>query len=434
MRVIVGALVAAVAVWLWLSAAPNDAPTVSGIAPPTNQAPVEALPAEPTATPVPLATALPPGQYDLCGHGRFEPTKLPTELPPDVDAGSRRALHALADRLQQGDTREQATGLALRSALAVTQALAEVSSSLPSDEVAASRRMLAAIETGEAVGASHRGALIRLAQASRDAEVYKLAYLTCQALTRAKDQQCTQLSALEWAQRDPADGLAWLYAVGEAHAAKDAAAREAAVYRVAQAQRFSPSWQSMSALAAQPLLNDLPISTQIGATLQLMLLQTGQALPTYAALFDHCSAAAIAADPFRRQRCSEAARVLVDKESTLLGMVVGLGLGERVGWAAEEVSAIREKLDAMRWVHFDAARSLPLALTCDGFASWRSNVLRHGAVGERGVIEERLAASGQSTAELARQYREAFRPPPTATDRAQRAAESSRRDSASDTR
>jgi hypothetical protein len=383
---------------------------------------------------VPAASALPPGQYELCGHGRFEPSTLPTGLPPDVDAGAHRALLALADRLQQGDAHEQATGLALRSALALNQALAEASSALPSDDKAASRQILAAIEAGEAAGAPHRGALIRQAQAGRDAEVYKLAYLTCQALTRVKDQQCTQLSALEWAQRDPTDGLAWLYAVGEAHAAKDAAAREAAVYRLSQAQRFSPSWQSMSALAAAPSLSELPIATQIGATLQLMLLQTGQTVPNYLGLSDHCSTSAIAADSIRRAHCSDIARLMVDKESTLLGMALGLGLGERVGWSTEEVSAMRERLDAMRWLQFDDARSLPLALSCDGFPTWRSSVLRHGTVGERGVVEERLAASGRSTTDLARQYREAFRPPPTDIDRAQRAAESNRRNPASDTR
>jgi hypothetical protein len=381
-----------------------------------------------------VTSSLPPGQHELCGHGRFKPSTLPTGLPPDVDANAHRALQALADRLQQGDAREQAAGLALHSALTLAHAVAAAVAAPSTHEKAASRQILAAVEAGEAASAPHRGALIRLAQGNRDAEVYKLAFLTCQALTRVKDQQCAQLSALEWAQRDPTDGLAWLYAVGEAHAAKDLAAREAAVYRLSQAKRVSGSWQAMSALAAHPALSEAPIPTQIGATLQLTLLQTGQALPSYLGLFDHCSTPAIAADPFRRQRCSESARVLVDKESTLLGMMVGIDLGERSGWPAEQIAALKERHDALRWLQVEDVRQFPTAITCSGFPAWRTGVLRHGAVGERGAVEEGLTASGQSTAELARRYRELFRPPSIDFERARRAAESARRSPPSEAR
>jgi hypothetical protein len=80
-------------------------------------------------------------------------------------------------------------------------------------------------------------ALVQQATATRDARVYSLAYRTCLA-GRPTTAACAALSARDWAEVDPGNGVPWLFAFEQARNANDMAAQQEALAKLATASRF----------------------------------------------------------------------------------------------------------------------------------------------------------------------------------------------------
>jgi hypothetical protein len=387
--VLVAAAVIVIAALLW-QPAPSS---MQGASAPATTAP----PRVPLALPTVKPTVAPPptGTRELCGWGRYELLPSPTGLPTAVQQAADQALRQMVTTLIAGNERSRASGLALRAAL-------DYHVDLPAQEDPAA--VASAYERAAASSAADRDALARLALGSRDAEVYKTAYLAC--VPQPTAGACAQLTAAEWARRDPDDGLAWLFAAQEAHNAKDPAARDDAIYRLSQASRMSAAWQSISAHAGDPSLATLPTPTRIGAVLSLMLLQANQPVPTYGALVDFCSKATVS-DPLRRDQCSAVANVLVEHDSTLIGQMVGMAVAERVGWPAARLTALRDQRDALNMLETEQSMTVFADPTsCAGFAAFSNFVELHGRLGEFGLLRERLRQSTEPVPVLAQRWRE----------------------------
>ena len=385
-----------VVVLLWPQVATRPAPD-SPATSMAQTAPVAPAPepADVPARPVPVSPPASPDTRELCEWGRFEMTPSMTGLPAPVQQASNQALRQMANALIAGDPRSMARGLALRAALDYH---GDPPSRGEADTVAMALQRAAARSTAD------RQVLAKLALGTSDVEVYKTAYLTC--LPAPAAGACAQLNAAEWGRRDPSDGLAWLFAAQEAHNAKDMTARDEAFYRMSQASRLSGAWQSVSAHASDPSLSALPTSTRIGAVLTLMLLQANQPVPSYGAAIDYCPKD-VAKDPVRRERCSALATALSERDTTVMGTVIGHAIGERVGWPAARLEALRDERDALRLVSDDnTVALLDDPTSCNGFVAVKRYVEEHGRLGELALLRERIRASGESVSVLAQRWRD----------------------------
>lgn len=388
---VAGAVLGLVAL-LWRPAAKPPAPVSPGTLADTPRFP-PALGAE-APTMAPLTIPARTGPRELCGWGRFEPTPT-TFLPTPVEQEADQALRQLASSLIASDPRSKARGLALRATLDYHGGLA-----VHGDDPKA---IGAAFERAAARSSADRRALAKLALGSSDIEIYKAAYLSCVVDTAI--DTCAQLSAAEWARRDPSDGLAWLFVAQEAHNAKYLSARDEAFYRLSQASRMSGGWQSTSAHASDPSLSTLSTPTRIGAVLSLMLLQASSPVPSYGAVVDYCPKD-VAKDPVRREHCSALATVLTQHDTTLIGAAMGLAIANRVGWPPARLEALRDERDALSLVSNDVTLVLLNDPTsCAGFASFNRFVEEHGRLGELGLLRERIRQSGEPVSVLAQRWR-----------------------------
>lgn len=126
---------------------------------------------------------------------------------------ARRALAAIALRWEQDGSseRQRASGLSLRAALAWDEpVLAAARGASPGADTPL--MLPPALQArADAAAQDARDRLVSLALTSADPAVYRTAYLRCVDLRFAGLGNCAQLSANEWARRDPGDGSAWLF-------------------------------------------------------------------------------------------------------------------------------------------------------------------------------------------------------------------------------
>jgi hypothetical protein len=356
------------------------------------------LPAAPPAPRVTAHTAgsAPVDARELCGYGSFQTSKTWTGLPEEVDAAAHKALAQVATQLQGGDERSQALGISLRLALRKVE-------TPPIDAgqgAAHAARLREAQVQVDRAAAPDRAALVRLAHGTRDAEVYRLAYLACEALRHVSDDpHCRQLTALEWARRDPAEGLAWAYAIREAQAANDRAAVDEAVHQLAQAKRMSLAGIAFGRLSDHSTLQALPVSTQIAAAFGLMWFTSLSGGPPMIALLSYCEKEAVS-EPTRRERCNAAGRFLASSDGSPMGLMTAAQLGSNLGWQAAEVKELRDKVTMLTWAESQLQKRLPSATTCAGFSENRRYLSVFGSSDQLTLLEQQIRDTGISRGEL----------------------------------
>jgi hypothetical protein len=333
---------------------------------------------------------------ELCGYGSLQTSKTWTGLPEEVDAAAHRALAEVATRLEGSDERSQALGISLRIALRKVET--------PPIDVgqgaAYAARLREAQVHADRAAAPDRAALVRLAQGTRDAEVYRLAYMTCEALRHVPDDpHCRQLTAREWSRRDPADGLAWIYAIRETQAANDRAAVDEAVHRLAQAKRMSLAGIAFSRLSDHSTLQALPASTQIAATFSLMGLTSQSAGLPLIELLSYCDKEALS-ETGRRERCNAAGRFLASNDGSPMGLMTAAQLGSNLGWQAVEVKGLRDRATMLAWAESQLQKRLSSATTCEGFAEHRRYLSGFGSSDQLVLLEQTIRDTGISPSEL----------------------------------
>ncbi|HYM48641.1 MAG TPA: hypothetical protein VES91_09170, partial [Burkholderiaceae bacterium] len=126
--------------------------------------------------------------------------------------------------------------------------------------------------------------------------------------------------------------------------------------------------------------------------------------PAYRPVMSLCGAEPMN-DVNRRQLCSDIGDALVQRDSSLIGLLVGIAIGERAGWPRDRVEKLREEKDALQIM--DAASTVTDRwLSCpwfDKFDAWAREIASHGEVG---AGRARIKASGRSITELAQNARE----------------------------
>ena len=131
---------------------------------------------------------------------------------------------------------------------------------------------------------------------------------------------------------------------------------------------------------AATLPEDLGASRELGLWADMFGLWTAQLMPSLAPISRHCEAGRLV-DTNRLQQCSAVAEVLVTHGSSWLHTLIGVRIGERVGWPEDRVAGIRKEHDAVASLQGEQG-ALESALGCAGQAALRRHVQDLARVGE----------------------------------------------------
>lgn len=349
------------------------APASASAPAPMAMAAVEARPVvvAASAPAIAAAPARPPGAHDVevCGLGSV----------PARDAG----VDGLDARLRR--SRDTPGYLAWRDALlASPDATAR----------AAGLRLLALAAPEDPQPVSR---LAQIAHDSRDPVAYAYAITACQPRgDKVPVGACQLLSHEQWATVDPDNAVPWLHLAN----APRSDPREA-LFRATQATRISSHWGALytRVLTAQPG-GATPLD-RLAMTTDALAISTSQPSPPYPTKY--CDAAVLR-DVNRRQQCEGLAELLATRGETLLDLAVARSFGEKLGWPAERLQALRDERDALPAVQQAQidTRDLFSCAAIDRQAAWAGEVARRG---ELGALREALRRSGKRLEDVAAQAR-----------------------------
>lgn len=260
-------------------------------------------------------------------------------------------------------------------------------------------RRQAVPELGEA-----RDALARMAVSSTDPGVYALAFRACGI---NGDGACQMLSAEQWAQLDPGNAAPWLYMLSAAHQHSDVALQNEALHRIATAQRSNAGYLAVPGqISAAVRSDETSMFAALNMTVEAIGLQAATAIPPYQPLVADCSGVALR-DSNRRQTCAAIAEVLVARSDTLLERLIGLRVGQHVGWPAERVDQLRGEFNAYTQ-HAEPLVVMDYRGAGLGCAQVRRSldaVHRRAVEGEVGEMRAWVARSGKTPEEFVSEER-----------------------------
>jgi hypothetical protein len=234
--------------------------------------------------------------------------------------------------------------------------------------------------------------LVRQGQDAADVRVLAVAAMHCHRSSAppVPGSPCALIDLSSWAQKDAANAAPWLMLARRAHAGGDEAAFDDAMQHAAAAQRFDYGSLELLRLLDHAAVRRLPPSIRVPTMMALAGLWVSWPTPGHAAVSDWCAQGL--EDPNRIAACSDLARVLVHRSSSMLDVALGLRIAPASGWTAEEVAKEQARREA-----FEAAlgrakpRSKPLS--CEWmreFANWSREVSRGGELAmARRLVAER---------------------------------------------
>jgi hypothetical protein len=225
-----------------------------------------------------------------------------------------------------------------------------------------------------------KDALVKLASGSRDPQVYALAFLSC---GYARDGACALLSVEQWANIEPDNAVPWLLV---AAAASDSAARDEAVFRAAAADRFDARFPDFLGLLRSPDVRSQPPQTRAAIGEDLVGLEvTLPGLP-YQPFYRFCNFPS-AAEGSHMGACNNLAKLLLERDRTMLGFAVGAKLAQTAGWPPDAVKKLGEQKMEFQ-AAFTAAvseQSAKARSNCEELAAFDRWAADYSSLGDRGV-------------------------------------------------
>jgi hypothetical protein len=334
------------------------------------------------AAPVASATVVPPAPAIAA---------VAASAPPPA-ASAPRATQALCD----GDAQPLPDGAARDAALAERlrpqrQAFLRAAGKQADPLVkglAAFRTDPAEADTGAVRHA--RDALVDAAVRDDDARLYAMAWTACKRAPAAEAGGCQLLSARRWAQLAPGDARPWLELAAAARVRRDEGELQEALYQVSQAQRLDSHRPAIAELALESMPAGLPRWSQMQLLRQSLRLDQ-LSRPAYGPVLQLCDRPAVD-DANRRQVCTAIADLLQRDATTLTDLRVAATLGQRVGWPANRLQAVRDELEAaQRWIR---QRGDQRALDCTTLSRTRpelETVVRLGELSAIRLLQARRA-------------------------------------------
>lgn len=349
----------------------------------------------------------------------------PQQLPQNrkkLEAAQNSARRDIASLLQQAtshaDLRVRAAALLLQSESRIQTGTLDWAEKYPN----CSKEQSCELQMHQRINAERSkdfNDIARLAIGSRDPDVYAMAYYACNAWNNASevpDAYCQQISASQWAERDPGNGVAWMLVADKAAQEKNTAALDNAMYRMAQATTFDPRRNGLPQLrAAFDLASKSPMLQLELANLNRTvdrLSKGGNFMP----VLNYCRIDA-GVDANRRQLCEKIAVTLLNEEKTSSFSAFGEQIALQMGWSQQKLEQVTEERHALMglFMVLRTGRS-PTALNFDGSPaqmqkSCQESVLDAGEVldtmqhGDYQRLRQRFAQQNRSRAELAAKYR-----------------------------
>jgi len=311
---------------------------------------------------------------DVCGVGRVQVQSDGRPDPKDlVDrTNTQRLLDAAAASLAaNGKDLDRAVGLLVTS---VHAARIE-----PKD--------------GTRMTDESRQQLARLAVASRDPAAYALAFYACGLAARVAGTTgaCTQISAAHWALLDPDNAVPWLYEADAAQRRNDPKGVDDALLRASQAKTLRPYIETPLRLIDAPAMRSAPPLSVGAVSMSLLGISSALPRPNLQLVSQYCARTAKGAAE-RNQVCGGLAEALGERSTVLISMRLGAVIGERAGWPAERVAAIRTRRAALQQAQTEAIdRKDPYS--CAAIERNRHYLTAYARYGEVGAVERAGAAS-----------------------------------------
>lgn len=259
--------------------------------------------------------------------------------------------------------------------------------------------------------------IAKLATYSPDPQLYAMAFHACNSLADNQFGFCKQISASQWAQRDPDNATAWLHTItniAQSSKGKPNAELETAMFRLSQTKKFDLGLSSLSLFQRSEQMKSENIFVrqkviQLGNDVFM-----GESLPDYRQILFYCTSESLQ-DNNRRQICDGIANNLLGDESNLVGETVALILGERLRWPAEKMANLREELDAIDGLQRSVLNDLlPQQFTdpilqalqsCQWMVRNTNDFEIRLQYGEMRELRTRMARQKTSPAELAARFR-----------------------------
>jgi hypothetical protein len=346
-----------------------------------------------------------PDESEVCGIGRVKTAVLddPRELKIPVQQAVDSLTGALAKSPQEV---LRAAGLAVQSAgLSVA-----FKQSPECDGAACAPKVADATppvqgQAQPAASAAPREALARMAVATRSPQVYALALQACGP--QRGQGNCAMLSTDQWARLDPDNAIPWLQVATDARLRGDNAGVDEALFRMSRATISDARFGAVTALAAAHMPGDVTLLAKHVVVTALMGVESAAVLPGYQVVTQYCSAANVR-DANRQQTCSALADVLVKRGTTMLDLSVGVVVGERAGWPAERVQAVRDERDAMAQISVASQPEPRSAWSCEALGKTTRYLGELVMYGEAGALRRAIKQSGQTVSVMAAQQRESL--------------------------
>ena len=358
-------LMSALVAW-WFQAEPPAIANVAAAPPPMEDGPSVSEPAIPFKPKGEPAASSPSGagragEVHVCGLGYLPATTRLDQLSPKSRAQLEQTSTDLIERLQRsGSVRARSASLLLR-----------VIVTLEDERTASSDAVYAACREGSNANVKHgKGSPCNLAQVvdeqltdrylekvtpyvtelaavastSEDPAVYAQAIQACARLPSQNEPPAcgTTISLEQWARLEPGNMLPWLRLVGE----RTQSAATEALFR-SSLGAFVEDYQGLAAIElsrfAQSDIDQL-LALQLSTKVLI-----NWALPEYGALIKMCSPATVM-DANRRQVCDRTANILVSSADNVLAAVIGLKMGEALGWDRQSVEERRKEAQSLNAV------------------------------------------------------------------------------------
>lgn len=191
--------------------------------------------------------------------------------------------------------------------------------------------------------------IARLAGSSSDPQLYAMAFHACNSLLDNQYGYCQQISANQWAQRDPENATAWLHTIthiAQTSKGKPNAELDAAMFRLSQTKKFDVGLSSLSHFQTSEQMQSENAFVRQNLIRLSMEIFMGESLPAYQHILSYCTSDAML-DSNRWQICDGIANNLLGDESNLIGISIALKLAERLAWTPEKIAQRSEELDAI---------------------------------------------------------------------------------------
>jgi hypothetical protein len=254
-------------------------------------------------------------------------------------------------------------------------------------------------------GADTHDKLARLAADSRDPLVYTLAMNACQPMGRVSNPgACQLLSHEQWVTIDPDNAFPWLQ-LADAAVARRTDPSEA-LHRAAQAKVLKSYAGALHGLVMSAQPPNTPVLDRMLMSFDAADASSGA--PSFGPVTAFC-AAAVLRDVNRRQTCEALAALFVERGDSLVELALGRAIGERLGWPAERLAALRDERDALLALQVERPAGVE-PLSCAALEKQTAYFADVARRGELGALREALRRSGKSIDSLARDYRAASAP------------------------